>query len=97
MRLESYTYCCRFVSYLKRLISIFYTVYDVEKVVFRLWPEFSIRNGWRVSLRRQVPNGDWISSDRKGLTFNDCTSAAFAMDIPWDKVRNVTCKAKRNL
>ncbi|CAM9360858.1 unnamed protein product [Ascophyllum nodosum] len=34
----------------------------------------------------KVPNGDWISDDRKGLTFNDCTSAAFAMDIPWDKV-----------
>ncbi|CAM9496992.1 unnamed protein product, partial [Phaeothamnion confervicola] len=34
----------------------------------------------------RVPNGDWISDDRKGLTFNDATSAAFAMDIPWDKV-----------
>ncbi|CAM9660881.1 unnamed protein product, partial [Sphacelaria rigidula] len=34
----------------------------------------------------QVPNGDWISDERKGLTFNDCTSAAFAMDIPWEKV-----------
>jgi phosphoserine aminotransferase len=34
----------------------------------------------------QVPNGDWISDDRKGLTFNDATSAVFAMDIPWDKV-----------
>ncbi|CAM9670769.1 unnamed protein product, partial [Scytosiphon promiscuus] len=33
----------------------------------------------------KVPNGDWISDDRKGLTFNDCTSAAFAMDIPWNK------------
>ena len=37
---------------------------------------------------RQVPNGDWISDDRTGLTFNDCTSAAFAMDIPWNKVLN---------
>jgi phosphoserine aminotransferase len=34
----------------------------------------------------QVPNGDWISDDRKGLTLNDATSAVFAMDIPWDKV-----------
>jgi phosphoserine aminotransferase len=34
----------------------------------------------------QVPNADWISDDRKGLTFNDATSAVFAMDIPWDKV-----------
>lgn len=34
----------------------------------------------------RVPNGDWIPSDRKGLVFNDATSAAFAMDIPWDKI-----------
>eukprot|EP01038_Epipyxis_sp_PR26KG_P007546 gene7546-10283_t len=34
----------------------------------------------------KVPNLDWISSDRKGLTFNDATSAAFAMDIDWPKV-----------
>ena len=33
-----------------------------------------------------MPNGDWISDDRTGLTFNDATSAAFAMDIPWEKV-----------
>lgn len=33
-----------------------------------------------------VPNLDWISADRKGLTFNDATSAAFAMDIEWAKV-----------
>lgn len=34
----------------------------------------------------RVPNLDWISSERKGLTFNDATSAAFAMDIEWSKV-----------
>jgi phosphoserine aminotransferase len=34
----------------------------------------------------KVPNADWIPADRKGLTFNDATSAAFAMDIQWDKV-----------
>mmetsp|Transcript_20400 Transcript_20400/g.34151 ORF Transcript_20400/g.34151 Transcript_20400/m.34151 type:complete len:952 (+) Transcript_20400:133-2988(+) len=34
----------------------------------------------------RVPNLDWISSDRQGLTFNDATSAAFAMDIDWPKV-----------
>lgn len=34
----------------------------------------------------RVPNLNWISTDRKGLTFNDATSAAFAMDIEWAKV-----------
>jgi len=34
----------------------------------------------------KVPNADWISENRTGLTFNDATSAAFAMDIQWDKV-----------
>ena len=34
----------------------------------------------------RVPNLDWISDDRKGLTFNDATSAAFAMHIDWSKV-----------
>lgn len=34
----------------------------------------------------RVPNLDWISDNRKGLTFNDATSAAFAMDIDWPKV-----------
>lgn len=33
----------------------------------------------------RVPNLDWVSDNRKGLTFNDCTSAAFAMDIDWNK------------
>ncbi len=34
----------------------------------------------------RVPNGDWIDSDRAGLTICDATSAAFAMDLPWDKL-----------
>lgn len=34
----------------------------------------------------RVPNGDWISDDRTGLTICDATSAAFAMDLPWSKL-----------
>jgi len=34
----------------------------------------------------KVPNGDWISSEREGLTFCDATSAVFAMEMPWDKL-----------
>ena len=34
----------------------------------------------------RVPDGDWISDTRKGLTFNDATSAVFAYDMPWDKL-----------
>ena len=34
----------------------------------------------------RVPNGDWISGDRTGLTICDATSAAFAQDIDWSKI-----------
>ena len=34
----------------------------------------------------RVPNADWISTDRTGLSICDATSAAFAQDIDWSKV-----------
>jgi phosphoserine aminotransferase len=33
----------------------------------------------------KIPNFDWISADREGITFNDATSAAFAQPIEWPK------------
>ena len=38
----------------------------------------------------RVPNGDWIKTDRQGLTLIDATSAIFAQPIDWSKADVVT-------
>ncbi len=38
----------------------------------------------------KIPNTDWISSGREGVTINDATSAVFAQPMDWDKLDATT-------
>jgi phosphoserine aminotransferase len=70
---------------------------EVHKAAYGRLPEMAMAkdrdlvflwNGTTSGVR--VPNGDFIPDNRDAITICDATSAAFAMDLPWEKLDATT-------
>src|SRR3546814_19834444 len=44
----------------------------------------------------RVPDGDWISDDRKGMMIADSNSAVFEMHLPWHKLEVVALSLQKS-
>ena len=45
----------------------------------------------------KVPNADWISKNRKGITFCDATSAIYSQELDWDKIDVATFSWQKSM